>query len=46
MGFDGDGLEALAFAYLAVRSLQGLPLTFPSTTGVSSPVTGGCLHRH
>lgn len=42
-GFDGDALEAEAWAYLAVRSLEGLPLTFPSTTGVASPVTGGVL---
>jgi anhydro-N-acetylmuramic acid kinase len=34
-------LEAQAFAFLAVRSLRGLPLTFPSTTGVSEPTTGG-----
>lgn len=45
VGWDGDALEAQAFAYLAVRSLDGLPLTLPSTTGVSSPVTGGRLFR-
>ncbi|HJQ61176.1 MAG TPA: anhydro-N-acetylmuramic acid kinase [Vineibacter sp.] len=39
----GDVLEAQAFGYLAVRSLRGLPLTFPSTTGVPSPLTGGRL---
>jgi anhydro-N-acetylmuramic acid kinase len=42
-GWDGDALEAQAFAFLAVRSLQGLPLTIPATTGVSAPVTGGRL---
>jgi anhydro-N-acetylmuramic acid kinase len=44
-GWDGDALEAEAFAYLAVRSLRGLPLSLPSTTGCSVPVTGGALHR-
>lgn len=42
-GFDGGAMEAEAWAYLAVRSLEGLPLTFPGTTGVSEPVTGGVL---
>ncbi len=40
-GFNGDSMEAEAWAYLAVRSLQGLPLTYPGTTGVRLPVTGG-----
>jgi len=40
---DGDALEAEAFAYLAVRSLKGLPITFPTTTGVEKPLTGGVL---
>ena len=44
-GFDGDAMEAEAWAYLAVRSLKGLPLTFPATTGCSRPVTGGVLVR-
>ena len=43
-GFNGDAMEAEAWAYLAVRSLKGLPLTFPATTGVREPVTGGVLH--
>lgn len=42
-GFDGDAMEAEAWAYLAVRSLAGLPLTFPTTTGCRVPVTGGKL---
>lgn len=46
VGWNGDALEAQAFAHLAVRSLHGLPLTIPSTTGVSKPVTGGQLFRH
>ncbi|MBI4274167.1 MAG: anhydro-N-acetylmuramic acid kinase [Rhizobiales bacterium] len=40
-GWSADALEAQAFAYLAVRSLRGLPLTFPTTTGVSQPTMGG-----
>jgi anhydro-N-acetylmuramic acid kinase len=44
-GFDGDAVEAEAWAYLAVRSLNGLPLTFPGTTGVPAPTTGGVLAR-
>jgi anhydro-N-acetylmuramic acid kinase len=42
-GFDGDAMEAEAWAYLAVRSLDGLPLTFPGTTGVHAPVSGGIV---
>jgi anhydro-N-acetylmuramic acid kinase len=38
-------LEAQAFAYLAVRSLKGLPLTLPTTTGVPRPLTGGVLAK-
>lgn len=45
VGWRGDTLEAEAFGYLAVRSLKGLPLTLPTTTGVSAPHTGGVLHR-
>jgi len=45
VGWDGDALEAQAFAFLAVRSLRGLPLTVPETTGVSRPITGGALYR-
>ncbi len=41
VGLNGDGLEAEAWAYLAVRSCKGLPLTFPGTTGVDRPMTGG-----
>ncbi|MCO5163375.1 MAG: anhydro-N-acetylmuramic acid kinase [Mesorhizobium sp.] len=42
-GLNGDAMEAEAWAYLAVRSKRGLPLTFPTTTGCRSPVTGGVL---
>jgi anhydro-N-acetylmuramic acid kinase len=44
-GWDGDALEAQAFAFLAVRSLYGLYLSVPGTTGVPKPITGGRLHR-
>ena len=41
IGFDGDAIEAQCFAYLALRSRRGLPLSFPTTTGVPAPMTGG-----
>jgi anhydro-N-acetylmuramic acid kinase len=41
VGMNGDSLEAEAWAYLAVRSVKGLPITFPGTTGVDEPMTGG-----
>jgi anhydro-N-acetylmuramic acid kinase len=45
VGWSVDALEAQAFAYLAVRNLRGLPITFPGTTGVASPMTGGVMVR-
>ena len=45
VGWSVDALEAQAFAFLAVRSLMGLPLTFPTTTGVPRPLQGGVLVR-
>lgn len=42
-GFNGDSMEAEAWAYLAVRALKRLPLTYPGTTGVLSPLTGGVI---
>ncbi len=45
LGLSGDMMEAEAWAYLAIRSAGGLPLTWPTTTGVAEPVTGGVLHR-
>ena len=44
-GLNGDSLEAEAWAYLAVRSLNNLPITFPGTTGVPAPLSGGILVR-
>jgi anhydro-N-acetylmuramic acid kinase len=45
VGWSIDSLEAQAFAYLAVRSLRGLPITFPATTGAPRPLTGGVLAK-
>ncbi|MAW87596.1 MAG: anhydro-N-acetylmuramic acid kinase [Phyllobacteriaceae bacterium] len=45
LGWNGDSMEAEAWAYLAVRALNGLPLTWPTTTGCREPVTGGVLAR-
>jgi anhydro-N-acetylmuramic acid kinase len=42
-GWNADAIEAQAFAYMAVRSLRGLPITFPTTTGVTEPMTGGVV---
>ena len=41
VGWNGDMLEAQAFAYLAVRTMKGLPISFPATTGAQRPLTGG-----
>jgi anhydro-N-acetylmuramic acid kinase len=43
-GWRGDFIEAEATAYLAVRSLRGLPISFPLTTGTPRPLTGGTFH--
>lgn len=40
-GWRGDSIEAEAFAFLAARCLLGLPISFPATTGVPEPMTGG-----
>jgi anhydro-N-acetylmuramic acid kinase len=40
-GWRGDSIEAEAFAYLAARTANGLPISFPKTTGVPRPMTGG-----
>jgi anhydro-N-acetylmuramic acid kinase len=45
MGWRGDAIEAECFAYLAVRSLRGLPISFPLTTGVKAPMTGGRIAK-
>ena len=40
---DGDFIESQAFAYLSIRSYLKKPITYPSTTKVKIPVTGGDL---
>ncbi len=45
LGWDGDALEAQCFGFLAVRSVRGLPLSLPGTTGVPHPCPGGRLVR-
>ncbi|HET9904446.1 MAG TPA: anhydro-N-acetylmuramic acid kinase [Xanthobacteraceae bacterium] len=45
VGWSVDALEAQAFAFLAVRSLDGKPITYPGTTGAPSPLPGGRLAR-
>ena len=45
MGWSADSLEAQAFAFLSARVLEGLPLTFPTTTGVAAPTPGGVIAR-
>jgi anhydro-N-acetylmuramic acid kinase len=45
VGWDGDAIEAQAFAFLAVRTQRNLPITFPETTGIDRPLVGGRIHR-
>jgi anhydro-N-acetylmuramic acid kinase len=45
LGWSADAIEAQAFGYLAARGLQGLPLSYPSTTGVPVPMTGGVIAK-
>ena len=40
---DGDFIESQAFAYLAIRSLEGMAISFPNTTRCKKSVTGGVL---
>lgn len=44
MGWNDTAMEAQIFAYLAVRSLKKLPLSYPSTTGVKEPLSGGYVY--
>jgi len=44
-GWRGDSIEAEAFAYLAARTRRGLPISYPKTTGVPQPMTGGKIVR-
>jgi len=45
IGWNGDAVEAQAFAYFAVRRLRDLPISFPGTTGVNVPTIGGNIAR-
>lgn len=45
LGWNGDALEAEGFAYLAVRSVLGLPLSYPTTTGVQKAQKGGVFTK-
>lgn len=45
LGWSADAMEAQAFGFLAARGLKGLPLSYPATTGVAIPMTGGLLAR-
>ena len=45
LGWRGDYIEAEGFGYLAARSVLGLPLSLPTTTGVRTPMQGGKLAK-
>ena len=45
LGWASDAIEAQAFGFLAARGLKGLPLSYPATTGVPIPMTGGVIAR-
>ena len=45
-GIDGDFVESQAFAYLAIRSMLKLPISFPDTTGCNNPCSGGELIKN
>lgn len=45
IGVNGDMIEARAFAYMALRSHRGLPISFPGTTNAPRPLTGGRLQN-
>jgi anhydro-N-acetylmuramic acid kinase len=45
LGWSADSMEAQAFGFLAARGLKGLPLSYPATTGVPLPMTGGVIAR-
>ena len=43
---DGDFVESQAFAYLSIRSLLKLPISFPKTTGCKEPTIGGDIIKN
>ena len=46
LNIDGDFIESQAFAYLAIRSKLGKPISFPETTGCKNPSVGGTLVKN
>ena len=46
LGIEFDYIESELIAYLSARSIYNLPITFPSTTGVSKPSSGGNLYNY
>jgi len=46
LGINGDYIESQAFAYLSIRSFLKKNISFPSTTKVLKPVTGGILIKN
>ncbi len=46
LGLNGDAIEAQAFAFLAIRHQENLPISFSKTTGVSGKKTGGVLYKN
>ena len=46
LGINFDYIEAELIAYLSARSIYRLPFTFPSTTGVLKPLSGGKLFKY
>ena len=46
LNLDGDFIESQAFAYLAIRSILNLPISFPETTGCSIPTIGGVIVKN
>ncbi len=43
---DGDFIESQAFAFLAIRSILKLPISFPKTTGCKKPCNGGIVVKN
>ena len=46
LNIDGDFIESQAFAFLAIRSYLGLPISFPSTTNCKKPSIGGTIIKN
>ena len=46
LGINFDYIESELIAYLSARSIYNLPFTFPSTTGISKPSSGGELYKY